>query len=115
MSGPPMILFLIANSQNHAANPTNPATQTRASIANTKGPHSSSKRPVATGKQSVALLSSSNSENLLQNDRSPEENNQLLPRCQTKEEEIEPFYEILPAPENSSALVPHQSPTEEVI
>ncbi|CAL8990822.1 unnamed protein product, partial [Prunus brigantina] len=31
------------------------------------------------------------------------------------EEEIKPFYEILPAPENSSALVPHQSPVEEVI
>ncbi|CAL2270407.1 unnamed protein product [Prunus armeniaca] len=63
-------------------------------------------------------LSSSTTENLLQNDRSPadsdqspEENDQLSPCYQNREEEIEPFYEILP----SSALVPHQSPAEEVI
>ncbi|KAI5314761.1 hypothetical protein L3X38_043937 [Prunus dulcis] len=63
-------------------------------------------------------LSSSTTENLLQNDRSPadsdwapEENDQLSPRFQNHEEEIEPFYEILPA----SAPVMHQSPTDEVI
>ncbi|KAI5322146.1 hypothetical protein L3X38_031218 [Prunus dulcis] len=56
-------------------------------------------------------LSSSTTETLLQNDQSPEENDLLSPRCQNHEEEIEPFYEILPA----SALVPHQSPAEEVI
>ncbi|CAL9009255.1 unnamed protein product, partial [Prunus brigantina] len=63
-------------------------------------------------------LSSSTTETLLQNDQSPadrdrlpEENDTLSPRCQNQEEEIEPFYEILPA----SAPVPHQSPAEEVI
>ncbi|PQQ08104.1 hypothetical protein Pyn_13079 [Prunus yedoensis var. nudiflora] len=67
-------------------------------------------------------LSSSKTENLLSNDwspkdsdRSPEENDQLSPCYQTQEEEIEPFYEILLAPENSSTPVPHQSPTKEVI
>ncbi|KAI5352943.1 hypothetical protein L3X38_005835 [Prunus dulcis] len=55
-------------------------------------------------------LSSSTTENLLQNnrlpadsDRLPKKNDQLSPRCQNQEEEIEPFYEILPA----SAPVPH--------
>ncbi|KAI5325308.1 hypothetical protein L3X38_034382 [Prunus dulcis] len=47
----------------------------------------------------------------LDNDRSSEENDQLSPHCQNHEEEIEPFYEILPA----SDPVPHQSPAEEVI
>ncbi|CAL9018146.1 unnamed protein product, partial [Prunus brigantina] len=56
-------------------------------------------------------LSSSIAETLLQNNQSPEENDSLSLRYQNQEEEIEPFYEILPA----LALVPHQSPTEEVI
>ncbi|CAL9009512.1 unnamed protein product, partial [Prunus brigantina] len=63
-------------------------------------------------------LSSSNPENLLQNDRLPadrdqslEETDPLSPRCQNQEEEIEPFDQILPA----STPVPHQSPAEEVI
>ncbi|XP_034201550.1 uncharacterized mitochondrial protein AtMg00810-like [Prunus dulcis] len=54
-------------------------------------------------------FSSSTTENLL-GDRSPEKNDPLAPRCQNQEE-IEPFYEILPA----SALVPHQSLADEVI
>ncbi|KAI5310930.1 hypothetical protein L3X38_045479 [Prunus dulcis] len=59
----------------------------------------------------LAPFSSSTTDNLLQNDWSPEENDQLSPRCQNQEEEIEPFYEILP----SLAPVSHQSPTEKVI
>ncbi|KAI5341494.1 hypothetical protein L3X38_020768 [Prunus dulcis] len=56
------------------------------------------------------LLSSLTTETLLKNDqspvdrdRSPEENDPLSPCCQNQEEEIEPFYEILP----TSAPVPH--------
>ncbi|CAL8149431.1 unnamed protein product [Prunus armeniaca] len=66
-------------------------------------------------------LSSLNTENLLQSDPlledrdwSPKKNDQLSPCCQTHKEEIEPFYDIFPSSENSSALVPHQSPTKEV-
>ncbi|CAL9018610.1 unnamed protein product [Prunus brigantina] len=47
----------------------------------------------------------------LYSDRLPGKNDQLSPRCQNQEEEIEPFYEILP----TSAPVLHQSPAEEVI
>ncbi|CAL2248981.1 unnamed protein product [Prunus armeniaca] len=42
-------------------------------------------------------FSSSNMENLLQNGRSPKKNDKLSQRCQNQEEEIESFYEILPA------------------
>ncbi|KAI5327155.1 hypothetical protein L3X38_026551 [Prunus dulcis] len=66
---------------------------------------------IASGKRPVAPLSSSNTENLLQNNQSPEENDKLSRRCQNHEEEIEPFYEILPA----LAPVPYQSLAEEVI
>ncbi|KAI5348904.1 hypothetical protein L3X38_001791 [Prunus dulcis] len=63
----------------------------------------------------LPLLSSSNTENLLQSDQLPEENDQLSPSCQIQDEKIEPFYVILPTPENSSTLVPYQLPIEEVI
>ncbi|CAL8134517.1 unnamed protein product [Prunus armeniaca] len=45
MLGTPMILHLITNSQKHAVNPADPATQTLASITTTKGStfHTSSK------------------------------------------------------------------------
>ncbi|KAI5318340.1 hypothetical protein L3X38_038048 [Prunus dulcis] len=42
-------------------------------------------------------------------------NDQSTPLYQNQEEEVELFYEILLAPDPPSALVPHQSPYEEVI
>lgn len=57
----------------------------------------------------------SNIKPLCQNDRSPVENDRSTPSCQNHEEEVKLLFEISPIPDPHSALVPCQSPSEEVI
>ncbi|KAI5328611.1 hypothetical protein L3X38_028008 [Prunus dulcis] len=132
MSEPPTIHFFLIDSQKHAVTLVEPTTQTRASIATTKGHPHGEMLGCGTRRGKLyymdwALDSETKAEPLCPNARSlcpilpniepmsPVENDQSTPRYQNQEEEVEIFYEILQASDPPSAIVPHQSPSEEVI